>query len=356
MLQRAPQDERAERIHQTHLLGNRDEARRRNDSMFGMRPAQQGFQPEHGPASGRDDRLEMQFLVRREGARQFPLYEALLARYFVDGAIKRDERAGPLLGGAAQCELRAAREFAACAGMLRRLGVTRMHCRPNHLLHPVRPGNVVEHRLHGRMHIVGRGVEQNGELSGADAPAQYGCWHRLAQALRDGECQFFRTERAVGETIDFEEREDNTSICGTPLQCLVEMLKHLPVIGQARHRVGFGGKLRLVLGRIESFSRALQLPKRGSETQQQRCKAYAHNEFKLIECVARARSVPGEKAGDAPRPIDDRLLRATVCGGLALERQSGQTGALRNRRCGIGIEHVFVHLRRSAPHEPMLQL
>jgi hypothetical protein len=93
--------------------------------------------------------------------------------------------------------------------MLRRSRIARVHRRPHHLFHPVRAGNLVEHILLDCMHIVWRDVEQDGKFSRADAAAECAVGYRLAQALRDGKCQFFRTNRAVRQAIDLEERKDD---------------------------------------------------------------------------------------------------------------------------------------------------
>jgi hypothetical protein len=126
---------------------------------------------------------------------------------------------------------------------------------------PIRLGNLVKHILHGRVHIPRRGVEPGRRIERRRCAAECAAGHCLAQPLRDGECQFFCAECAVRQAIDVKQGKDNGPIESTSLQRIIEMLEQLRVIGQTGQRVGLGGKLRLCLGPIDPFSRALQLPK-----------------------------------------------------------------------------------------------
>ena len=71
LLQCAAQNESADRVHQSHLLGDRNERCRRNRSARRVVPAQQSLDADHAPALRRHDRLIMQIeIVRADRARQ----------------------------------------------------------------------------------------------------------------------------------------------------------------------------------------------------------------------------------------------------------------------------------------------
>ncbi len=74
---RAPQDRRAEILHQTDLLDDRDELGGRDDSAHGMAPARQRLERNDPPGRDIEDRLEIDVdRVLRDGGAQFEFDQA----------------------------------------------------------------------------------------------------------------------------------------------------------------------------------------------------------------------------------------------------------------------------------------
>ena len=95
----AAQHERADCVHQAHLLGNRNKGCRRDNAAAWMGPSQQRLDTHHSSAMRRDNGLIVQFqLMRADRARQLTLDELQVGRDCIDRMIKGDDGAWSLFG------------------------------------------------------------------------------------------------------------------------------------------------------------------------------------------------------------------------------------------------------------------